>query len=79
MPGDYYDFLPAGDGRTVLVVGDASGHGIAAWLLMAIANATLKASIDLDPDPKKVVTALHRALLRTGDHPAFLTASSTAS
>ncbi len=71
--GDYYDFLPAADGRTVLVVGDASGHGIAAGLLMAIASATLKAAVDLDPDPEKVVAALHRALMRTADHRAFLT------
>ena len=71
--GDYYDFLPTADGRTALVVGDASGHGIAAGLLMAIANTTLKAAVDLDPDPEKVVTALHRALLRTADGRAFLT------
>ncbi len=71
--GDTYDFLPAADGRTVLMVGDASGHGIAAGLLMAIASATLRAAVDLDPDPQKVVAALHRALLRTADRRAFLT------
>ncbi len=71
--GDTYDFLPATEGRTALVVGDASGHGIAAGLLMATASATLRAAVDLDPDPEKVVAALHRALLRAGDHRAFLT------
>ena len=40
--GDYYDFLPLPDGRLALVIGDASGHGMAAGLLMAIANAALK-------------------------------------
>ncbi|MCP3962590.1 MAG: PP2C family protein-serine/threonine phosphatase [bacterium] len=71
--GDYYDFLPTEDGRLALVVGDASGHGIAAGLLMAIASATLKAALDLDPAPERVVATLHRALLRTADHRAFLT------
>jgi len=57
----------------VLIVGDASGHGIAAGLLMAIANATLQLAIDLDPDPVAVVELLNRALYRTGGARAFMT------
>ena len=71
--GDYYDFLPLEDGRVALIVGDASGHGIAAGLLMAIANATLKTAIDLDPAPEAVASLLNRTLCRTGDRRAFLT------
>ncbi len=71
--GDYYDFQPLADGRLALVVGDASGHGIAAGLLMAIANATLKTAVDLDPAPLRVATLLNRALYRTGDRRAFMT------
>ena len=33
--GDYYDFLPLGDGRMALAVGDVSGKGLFAGLLMA--------------------------------------------
>lgn len=71
--GDYYDFLPVAGDRVAVVVGDASGHGIAAGLLMAIANATLKTAIDLDPDPQAVVSLMNRTLCRTGDRRAFLT------
>ena len=71
--GDYYDLLPTPDGRIAVVVGDASGHGIAAGLLMAIANASLKTALDLDPDPVAVVQLLNRALFRTGDRRAFMT------
>ena len=71
--GDYYDFLPAGDGRLALVVGDASGHGIAAGLVMAIANAALRMAIDLDPSPAAVMGLVNRALYRCGGPQAFMT------
>ena len=71
--GDYYDFQPLPDGRIALIVADASGHGIAAGLLMAIANATLKTAIDLDPGPSAVAKLLNTALCRTGDRRAFMT------
>ena len=71
--GDYYDFLPLPDGRLVLAVGDASGHGISAGLVMAIANATLKTALDLDPSPPAVLGLLNRVLFRTGGKRAFMT------
>ena len=71
--GDYHDFLPLPDGRIVLTVGDASGHGISAGLVMAIANATLKTALDIDPSPQAVLSQLNRVLFRTGTHRAFMT------
>ncbi len=71
--GDYYDFLPLGDGRVALAVGDASGHGIGAGLLMAISSATLKTAIDLDPAPEAVLELMNRTLARSGGRRAFMT------
>jgi len=71
--GDYYDVATLPDGRAALVVGDASGHGMAAGLLMAIANAALKLAVEVDPDPERVATLLNRVLFRTGDTRAFMT------
>ncbi len=71
--GDYYDFLPLPGGRTALVVGDASGHGMAAGLLMAIANAALKLAVEVDPSPGRVAALLNRVLHRTGDARSFMT------
>ena len=71
--GDYYDFLPLEDGRLVVVMGDASGHGIAAGLLMAIANSALKLGFDADPDPAAAAGLVNRALCRTGGRRAFMT------
>jgi len=70
--GDYHDFLPASGGRMAIVVGDASGHGMAAGLLMAIASATLKAAVDLDPTPQRVAGQLNRALHRAGGRRDFM-------
>ena len=71
--GDYYDFLPLTGGRTAIVVGDASGHGMAAGLLMAIANAALKLAVEVDPSPRRVAALLNRVLHRTGDARSFMT------
>ena len=70
--GDYYDLTPLPDGRVSLLVGDASGHGMAAGLVMAIANATLKTALDLDPRPERVIQLLNRTLCRTGNKRTFM-------
>jgi len=71
--GDYYEVLPLPDGRVALMVGDATGHGMASGLVMAIANATLKTALDLDPDPRRVIALLNRTLCRTGTRRTFMT------
>ncbi len=71
--GDYYQFHRLADGRMAIVVADASGHGMAAGLLMAVANATLYLALELDPSPIAVSNLLHRAIWRTGDRRSFLT------
>lgn len=43
VSGDYYDFLRLGEGRVALVVGDISGKGISAALLMATLQSALHA------------------------------------
>ena len=71
--GDYFDVSLLADGRVALIIGDASGHGIAAGLLMAIANATLKTALEVDPHPAPVARLLNSTLYRTGDRRAFMT------
>jgi hypothetical protein len=71
--GDYYDFIELEDGRLALAVGDASGHGIAAAMLMAISNSTLRLAVDTDPSPRAVARMVNRALLGSGGPRAFLT------
>ncbi|MGD8440547.1 MAG: PP2C family protein-serine/threonine phosphatase [Holophagae bacterium] len=71
--GDYYDFIGLSDGRLAVVIGDASGHGIAAGLLMAIASSALRLAIDVDAEPASVAPFVNRALCRSGGQRAFMT------
>jgi phosphoserine phosphatase RsbU/P len=43
VSGDYYDFLPLGGERLILAVGDVSGKGISAALLMATIHSAVRA------------------------------------
>jgi len=43
VSGDYYDFIPLRNGRLMLAVGDISGKGISAALLMATVHAFVRA------------------------------------
>jgi sigma-B regulation protein RsbU (phosphoserine phosphatase) len=72
--GDFYDLTPLPDGRLAMMVADASGHGMAAGLVMAIANATLHSALDLDPAPERVLAMLNRTLCRTGNRRTFMSA-----
>jgi sigma-B regulation protein RsbU (phosphoserine phosphatase) len=49
VSGDYYDFIPLLDERMMLAVGDISGKGISAALLMATVHAFVRA-YSLEPD-----------------------------
>jgi sigma-B regulation protein RsbU (phosphoserine phosphatase) len=49
VSGDYYDFIPLPDERMMLAVGDISGKGISAALLMATVHAFVRA-YSLEPD-----------------------------
>ncbi len=46
--GDYYDVIPLDDDRLILAIGDVSGKGTPASLLMANIQATIRALVPLD-------------------------------
>ena len=45
--GDYYDFIPLGAGRLGVAVGDVSGKGLAAALLMATLQGLIRTGLPL--------------------------------
>jgi serine phosphatase RsbU (regulator of sigma subunit)/catechol 2,3-dioxygenase-like lactoylglutathione lyase family enzyme len=59
--GDYYDFLDLGQHQLGLVIGDVSGKGIAAALLMANLQANLRSQSSLALDhPERLLQSVNR-------------------
>lgn len=73
--GDIYDFVPLKDGRLAVLFGDASGHGMAAGLVMAVAQAAFRTQLEIDPSPNAIFASLNRILLRVGGNRSFFSAS----
>jgi sigma-B regulation protein RsbU (phosphoserine phosphatase) len=69
--GDIYDFVPLDDGRMAVLFGDASGHGMAAGLVMAVAHAAFRTQLEVDPSPTSIMASLNRILCRTGGSRSF--------
>lgn len=59
--GDYYDFVPYADGRVALVVGDVSGKGLPAAILMSSLQARVQMLRATSPDPSTAVCLLNRS------------------
>jgi len=60
--GDFYDFLKLEDGRLGLVVGDATGHGMPAALVMATTRGMLRAVVQSVESPGEVLARVNEAL-----------------
>jgi hypothetical protein len=69
--GDIYDFVILPDGRLAVLFGDASGHGMTAGLVMAVAHAAFRTQLETDPAPEAMFATLNRILCRTGGPRAF--------
>jgi sigma-B regulation protein RsbU (phosphoserine phosphatase) len=61
--GDYYDFIQREDGRLVVALGDVSGKGTAAALLMSSLHAAVHAQADIHNSLAKTIGAVNRYLV----------------
>src|SRR5215203_3453510 len=61
--GDFYDFLDLDDGRLGLVVGDVSGKGVPAALVMATTRTMLRASAQRLDSPGEVLKRVNDVIV----------------
>src|ERR1700722_9563737 len=72
--GDYYDFLDLGRERLGLVVGDISGKGIAAALLMVNLQANLRSQCAIALDqPQRFLQLVNRSFYENSTDSAYAT------
>jgi predicted ester cyclase len=60
--GDFYDFLDLADGRLGVVVGDATGKGVPAALMMASTRSTLRAVAQASESPSDALRRVNDPL-----------------
>ena len=71
--GDYYDVIYLGDGRTLIALGDVSGSGMPAALLMSNLQAALRVSLGTMPDLEQLAAMINTHLCSTTDPERFAT------
>ena len=71
--GDFFNYFALPDGRLALLVGDVSGKGVSAALLMANVQATLRARLPHQPDLASLATELDREIDLTTPRGVYLT------
>jgi serine phosphatase RsbU (regulator of sigma subunit) len=64
MGGDYYDYIPFGDGRVGIVCGDVMGKGLAAALIMAMARSLLHNAVGPGKGPGEILAEVNDGLAR---------------
>src|SRR6267142_6607506 len=71
--GDYYDFIQRDDGRLVIALGDVSGKGTAAALLMSSLHAAIQAQTGSHDTIVETISAVNRYLVESIPANRFVT------
>ncbi|HSR69991.1 MAG TPA: PP2C family protein-serine/threonine phosphatase [Acidobacteriota bacterium] len=74
VSGDYYDFIPIVDGQWGIVIGDVSGKGISAGLIMSAFRAALLAEIRNNFAIERIMAKTNRLLCETTSPSRYVTA-----
>ncbi|MEO1337347.1 MAG: SpoIIE family protein phosphatase, partial [Myxococcota bacterium] len=71
--GDYFDHVVLKNGRIALVLGDVTGHGVPAAILVTAAQATVRAVLDTESNLGAAVLEMNRLFNREFTDDRFIT------
>ncbi len=71
--GDYFGYIPLADGRLAIAVGDVSGKGVSAALLMARLCSEVRYCLAICPSATEAVERLNQELAGTTQNDRFVT------
>jgi len=71
--GDFYDFIPLGEGRLGIVMADVSGKGIPAAMIMNMAKTLLHIEAARDKAPDQVLQIVNNQLVESTKMDSFVT------
>ena len=71
--GDYFDFIPINDHRLAVCLGDVSGKGLPASLLMANTQATLRGQTLINPSARECIERSNKLLHDSTSPEKFVT------
>ncbi len=65
LGGDFYNLINLGEHRLAIVVGDVSGKGIPASLIMSLAHSLIMAQVPVEPRCTKVFERVNRQIMHS--------------
>jgi serine phosphatase RsbU (regulator of sigma subunit) len=74
--GDWWTYRPLAEDRLLLVVGDATGHGLHSAMIAATARGAVEALAEVDEallTPEQVLKSIDSAIRNVGDHNVLMT------
>lgn len=74
ISGDFYDFVELGPGRVAVLIGDVSGHGVEAAIVMGMAKKALSIFARSASGPKEALVVGNDDLCGDLDSETYLTA-----
>lgn len=73
ISGDFYNWFELPDGRTAVVIGDVTGHGMAAAFLMATTQLLVRNTLPQVIDPGRCMEEINRQLCMQAFNGQFVT------
>ena len=63
LGGDFYQVIPLGEGGALVIVGDVSGKGLKAAMVVSLIVGTLRTLAEYTREPAEILRALNRRLI----------------